>query len=145
MSGELYQFLIVFATGLLGIWKAVPVGFALGLDPVWIYLFTVLGAIVAALIIFFFGDAVRKFLQKRKKSEKKETRARHLFNKYGTAGLGFLGCVIMGPNMTLVIGLILVRSPRKLLWFTIAGIVFWSLVLTVTASLGLNLFGKFSG
>ncbi len=143
MGDEVYIYLSVFVTGLLGIWKAVPVGFALGLNPVWIYGLTVSGATVAALILFWFGEWFRKMLYRKKGNKppsKKEGRAGRLFEKYGTPGLGFIGTLLIGPNATLLIGFLLVTSRKKLLWWTIAGIWVWTLVLTLMAASGIALF-----
>jgi membrane protein DedA with SNARE-associated domain len=133
----------IFLMGLLGIWKAVPVGFALGAAPAVTWLMTSLGAVVSAVILFFFGDRIRRYLSKRRKkprNTKKSERAERLMERYGTAGLGLLGCLLMGPNMTMLVGLVIVRSPRKLLYWTIAGILIWTLALTILAVLSIDLF-----
>ena len=143
MQGIVYNSLLIFLTGMLGIWKAVPVGFALGATPVLTFLMTSMGAISSAIILYFFGNQVREYLKKRRKKErsgKKNARAIYLFEKYGTAGLGVLGCLLMGPNMTMLIGLVIVKSPLKLLYWTIGGILVWTLALTLTAWLSIDLF-----
>jgi membrane protein DedA with SNARE-associated domain len=141
-----YPFVLVYLTGLLGIWKAVPVGFLFGLHPLGTWLFTVLGATTAVFILYFFGTRIRTFLErKRKKPFKKSAqhRAVRLMDKYGTAGLGFFGVLLMGPNLTLLIGIALVSSPRKLLVWTLAGILVWTLGLTLTAHLGIDIIQQF--
>ncbi len=133
----------IFLMGLLGIWKAVPVGFALGAGPVLTWLMTSLGAMVAAVVLYFFGDRIRRYLSRKEKkprAEKRNARAERLLERYGTAGLGLLGCLVMGPNMTMLIGLVIVRSPRKLLTWTIAGILVWTLALTLLAAVSIDLF-----
>ena len=141
----MYAYLITYLTGIFGIWKAVPVGLALQLNPLMIWLMTTLGAVTAVLILFFFGKKIRNYFQSKKpkiKSPKKEARANRLFEKYGTAGLGFLGCLFMGPNMTIIIGLLIVKSQKQLLFWTLAGIAVWSLVLTVLGVFSIELFNK---
>jgi len=140
MNESIYALTGVFATGMLGIWKAVPVGFALGINPWFIFLLTAGGATTSAVVLYFFGENIRKLFIKKNHKSKKENRAQRLFNKYGTAGLGFLGCLLMGPNMTLIVGLILVKSPRVLFLWTMAGIIIWTLVLTLMAKAGVYLF-----
>ncbi|MCB2222478.1 MAG: small multi-drug export protein [Bacteroidetes bacterium] len=138
----MYSYAIVFATGLLGIWKAVPVGFALGLNPLWIYALTTLGATVAVLILYFFGEQLRRIIYrgKDKNPSKKESRVRRLLEKYGTAGLGFFGTFLIGPNATILIGLIVVPSRKLLLLWTIAGIIFWTMALTFLAFSGIEVY-----
>lgn len=141
----MYAYLITYITGILGIWKAVPVGLAFQLNPVMIWLMTTLGAVTGVLVLFFFGNRIRRMTSKRRKkmkSPKKEARANRLFEKYGTAGLGFLGCLLMGPNMTIIIGLVIVKSQKQLLYWTLVGIVAWTLVLTLTGVFSIELFNK---
>lgn len=148
MQASYYTYLIIFLTGMLGIWKAVPIGFAFGSNPFAVWLLTVLGAIGAVLVIYFFGNKIRNFINKKKKAprqEKRQARARQLFEKYGEAGLGLIGTLIMGPNMTLLVGLIIVPRPRKLLYFTILGILLWTFVLTVIAVISIDFFHRIVG
>lgn len=140
-----YYSLLVFLTGMLGIWKAVPVGVALGLDPVMTWLMTSAGAVLAATVLYFLGERIRTFLEKKRKKspgKKQNERAARLLEKYGIPGLGFLGCLLMGPNMTILVGLVLVRSNIRLLYWTIAGILVWSLALTSLAVISIDLFTR---
>jgi len=135
----------IFLMGMLGIWKAIPLGLLLKSHPGFIFLMTTLGACSAVLILFFFGNKIRAYvLRKRAKKEKsnKQNRASKLFEKYGAAGLGLLGCVLMGPNMTIILGMVVVKEQKKLLYWTLVGIVVWSLVLTTIATVSIDLFNK---
>ncbi len=130
---------------MLGIWKAVPLGLLLKTHPVFIFLMTSMGALAGVLILFFFGGRIRNFVLRRranKHKNAKENRAAKLFEKYGAAGLGFLGCLIMGPNMTIILGLVLVKSQMKLLYWTLAGIFVWTFVLILVAVISIDLFYK---
>jgi membrane protein DedA with SNARE-associated domain len=134
--------ILVFLTGLLGIWKAVPVGFAFGLPPYWIWFLTTSGASVAAIIIYYFGSKIRQYIERKRKKPFKEGAQRRIYkllDKYGTPGLGFLGTLLMGPNMTMLFGITLVPSPLKLLIWTLAGISFWTLVLVLAAHYSVDL------
>ena len=148
LDETVYKEILVFLTGILGIWKAIPVGLLLKVNPVLIFLFTSLGAITGVLILFFFGNRLRVFIQRTQKSrgfQKNERRAGKLIETYGSPGLGFLGCLIMGPNLTMVIGLAIVRSPVRFLYWTMAGIVVWSLVLTLVAVYSIEFFNRIVG
>lgn len=145
MGRVLIDYILIFLMGMLGIWKAIPLGLLLKAHPVFIFLFTALGASAAVLILFFFGNKIREYiLRKRARKDKKskENRAAKLFEKYGAAGLGFLGCLLMGPNMTIILGMLVVKSQKKLLIWTLAGVVVWSLILTVIAVVSIDLFNK---
>jgi membrane protein DedA with SNARE-associated domain len=145
MLNSIYPYVIVFITGMAGIWKAVPVGVAFQLNAVETWISTSAGASVAVFILYFFGkkirDAIMRKLQK-KKNSKKEARASKLLEQYGVAGLGFIGTLLMGPNMTLIIGLIITKSHKKLFYWTLIGIAVWSLALSLLAGASLELFQK---
>lgn len=143
MAKIVLDYVLVFLMGMLGIWKAIPLGLILKAHPLSIFIMTALGASSAVLILFFFGNKIRAWIfQKRAGKEKssKENRVTKLFEKYGAAGLGFLGCLLMGPNMTIILGMVVVKSQKKLLYWTLAGIVVWSMVLTTVAVVSIDLF-----
>ena len=142
-----YPLILIFLTGMLGIWKAVPVGLAFGTNPVLIWLMTSLGASTAVIILYFFGKRIREYIiskRKNKKNKRKETRAKQLLEKYGVFGLGFLGTLLMGPQMTIILGLIIVKSHVKLLYWTLSGIFVWSFILTYLGVGGIDLVQKLS-
>lgn len=140
-----YALLLIFVTGLLGIWKAVPLGILLKVHPVLIFSMSALGSIVGVLILFFFGNKIRDYVLRKRVSNKKdskESRITKLFEKYGAAGLGFFGCLLIGPIMTIILGMVVVKSQKKLLYWTLAGVVVWSLVLTILGVFSVELFSK---
>lgn len=141
MNESIISFLITLGTGLFGIWKAVPVGFTLGIHPLAVYLATAAGAVLAVLIIYFFDEGIRKYIlgNRVNKREKRLNRGKKILEKYGAPGLGFFGCLLMGPNMTLVVGLLIVTSRKVLLLWTIIGILVWTAVLVALAATGINL------
>ncbi len=140
----IYEAILIFLTGILGIWKSVPLGLLLEAPPLVIFLMTALGGITGVLILFFFGDLVRQWTRRKKEGKpgnnRKSNTAQRLFQKYGTPGLGFFGSLILGPNLTIVLGLLLVKSRMQLLYWTLAGTALWSLVLTLTGVLSIDLF-----
>ena len=48
----------------------------------------------------------------------------------------------MGPNMTIILGMVVVKDPKKLLYWTLIGIIVWSLVLTIIAVVSIDLFNR---
>jgi len=129
-----YDVLTVFLVGMTGMWKGLSIGFILGVSPFYIFIATALSSILGVLILFFFGTRIRKFLIKRrfkKGKSKKEKNALQLFEKYGHIGLGFFGALMIGPPMTIVLGLTLVKKQKIFLYWTLAGVVFWTLALTI--------------
>lgn len=148
MQNAVYTYILIFFTGMLGIWKAVPLGIILKANPVMIWLLTSAGASASIVILYFFGNRIRGYIQKRragKGKNKKETRAKKILDKYGAPGLGLIGCLVIGPNMTIILGLVLVKSGQKLFWWTLIGVFVWSLMLTITAVFSIELFEKING
>jgi hypothetical protein len=74
--------------------------------------------------------------------KKKQRRGKKMLDKYGVAGLGIFGTILLGPPITMVIGVFLSRSKRKVLFWAMLGIVFWSSVLTAAAAYSLELFTR---
>lgn len=98
--GDIFAYGVVFLTGMLGIWKAIPVGMALGLGFWETSLWTALGSSSSAILLFIFGRKVKKWLLKHLSSEKLEKRknsARKLTSRYGLTGLALLGSGMFGP------------------------------------------------
>jgi hypothetical protein len=50
----------------------------------------------------------------------------------------------MGPQMTIVLGLIIVKSQKRLLYWTLSGIFVWSFILTYLGVGGIDLAQKIS-
>ena len=122
-----------------------PVGLALGCSSLTIILMTALGALVAITIIYFFGSKVKAWIIKRLskgKSEKKKGKLNRLFEKYGIPGMGILGTLLLGPNMTMAMGMIIVKNEKALLMWTALGIVIWTIVLTLIGNYSIELFQK---
>lgn len=145
MGRIILDYVLIFLMGMLGIWKAIPLGLLLKAHPVSIFLLTALGASAAVLILFFFGNKIRDYVlikREQKHKSNKKNPASKLFQKYGAAGLGLLGCLLIGPNMTIILGMVVVKSQKKLLYWTLAGIVVWSMVLTILAVISIDLFNK---
>lgn len=137
-----YPLVLIFLTGMLGIWKAIPVGLAFNTNPLLIWLMTSAGASVSVLVLYFFGKKIREWVIRRREritNKGKEARAKQLLKKYGVFGLGFMGTLFMGPQMTIILGLIIVKSHVKLLYWTIAGIIVWSFIITYLGVGGINL------
>ena len=142
----LRNFIIIFFIGMLGIWKAVPAGFLLKTPPIFVWLMTSSGAIASVLLICLFGNWFKaRYLKKTTRNVlKKKKRVKAILAKYGIIGLGVLGPIVMGPNFSLVTGLIVSDQHKKLMVWTIVGILFWSAVLTVLAALSVELLALFS-
>jgi membrane protein YqaA with SNARE-associated domain len=129
--------------GILGMWKAIPFGIVLQASPIAIFLMTATGSLTGVLMMYFFGNQIKKLFRQKDapiKKTTKATRAAKLFYKYGVAGLGFFGAVLIGPNPAIVLGLVIVKHQhQKLLYWVMVGCVFWSFIITMTGVYSIEL------
>jgi membrane protein DedA with SNARE-associated domain len=113
-------------------WKGIPVGIALGIQPICNGLFTALGSVSSVLILYFAGYNFRNWILKQygqKRIEKKKNKFMKLANRYGVLGLGLITTGLLGPFVSLILRFILLKDIRKFLFYLIAGIFIWSIVL----------------
>ena len=126
------KYLIVYLAGATGIWKGIPVGIALGIRPVYNGLFTALGSVSSVLILYFAGDRFRNWILKqygKKRIEKKKNKFMKFTNRYGALGLGLITTGLLGPFTSLILGFIFIKDIRKFLFYLIAGIFIWAILL----------------
>jgi membrane protein YqaA with SNARE-associated domain len=141
----MHNLVIIYLTGMLGIWKAIPVGIILNASPLSICLMTILGASTTVVVIYLFGGWVRQFVLSKlnkNKLNKTKTKTNKLLARYGVIGLGLFGTMTMGPNMTILLGLIAVKARIILLAWIIIGILVWTAILTTAAALSFELFER---
>ncbi len=140
---EFYDLLIIYFTGVTGMWKALPVGFILKVPPFYIALMTALGALTCVVMIYFFGTGIKRLFLKffsEKSKEKKEGRVRKIFIKYGCPGLGLIGTLFLGQPVVMILGMMVVKRTKNLLLWVSLGTIIWSIVLTILGTYGIRLF-----
>jgi membrane protein YqaA with SNARE-associated domain len=118
------------------IYAAIPAGFAFGLSPWVIFLASIAGGLVGAVVAAFFGDKIRAFFNRKKKSAKDETKKHpvitKLWNKYGVVGLGTIGTLTVGAPISIAVGTGLnVNLKKLLLWCCVVVIIRCSLFTTI--------------
>jgi membrane protein YqaA with SNARE-associated domain len=142
MDGFITQIISIYLAGITGLYKGVPVGFALQASPYITALFTALGSLTTVFVLYFSGSPLRSWILNKygkKKIEKSKSRFTTIMEKYGVVGLGVLATGLIGPIITLLIGLMLIKDMRRLMLFLSIGILLWSAALTVIASFSLEL------
>jgi len=143
MSKVIYQCILIFMMGTLGMWKAIPFGYVLKAHPTAIFVMASTGGMLGIVILYFFGNKLKKYIFRNKVSasrQKKSNRAIQLLKKYGVGGLGFFGSILIGPPLTILLGVAIVNSPKKLLYWVLASSVFWCFILTITGYYSIELF-----
>jgi uncharacterized membrane protein YhiD involved in acid resistance len=66
--------LSIYRVSLAGIWKAIPVGIALGASALETASFTALGSCTTLICLFYFGERVKRWVLRRWSNEKIEQR-----------------------------------------------------------------------
>jgi membrane protein DedA with SNARE-associated domain len=138
---------VLYLIALLGIWKAVPAGVFLSLSPLFIWLVTFLGSFTTTTLIYLFGGRIKRYLRERSENrrvQRKLQKIQHLIDRYGLIGLGLAGTIMVGPALSVAVGLVITEEKEKLLLWVNAGNLFWSLALTALATLAYDLFTRLS-
>ncbi len=132
---------VILVLGVLGIWKSIPVGFILNMHPALVCTMTILGASLGVCTIFFVGNKVKQRLAsliQGKSNSKKQRKINKIFTRYGVPGLGMLATLVVGPALTMILGMTVVKNGKALLIWTNIGIVVWSILLTLIGQVGVN-------
>ena len=56
--------------------------------------------------------------------------------------MGIIGTLLLGPNMTMAMGMIIVKNEKGLLLWTALGIIIWTVALTLIGSYSVEFFQK---
>ena len=133
---------VILFLAVLGIWKSIPVGFILNMHPIIVCAMTILGASLGVFIIYKLGSRLKQRILisiQKNAVQKKQQKIHKIFNRYGVPGLGMLATLIVGPALTMILGLTLVKNEKVLLLWTNIGIVVWSVLLTLIGQVGVNI------
>lgn len=140
----LYKILTVAGLATFEIYAAIPAGFAFGLSFWTILLASVSGGLVGVFVAAFLGDRIRAFFHKRnptkKSASEKHPVLMRIWNKYGIAGLGFLGTVSVGAPISIAVGVGMNANIKKLVIWCCVGVITRCVVFTLIGFYGLKLF-----
>lgn len=137
----MFKYLSIYLVGITGIWKGIPVGIALKANILETATFTALGSITTVIVLFYFGDSVKKWVLKKwskEKLEAKEGKFSRIMDKYGIIGLGLISPGPFGPITSVIVGLLIVKQTSRLIPYLIIGVIIWSFALTWLAVSGFN-------
>ena len=92
---------------------AIPIGFALGLPAIEVYLTATIGSMAGLVVFLFAGDRIRARLIKGdvEAQPDRDGAIRRIADRFGARGLGLVGPLFPGVTASVVIGLAL-RLPR---------------------------------
>jgi membrane protein YqaA with SNARE-associated domain len=124
------------------IYAAIPAGFAFGLSPWSIFFASAIGGLAGAIVATFLGDRIRKIFHKKKPSteeSKKHPVITRIWKKYGIAGLGLVGTLIVGAPISIAVGTGLHVNLKKLLVWCCIGVIIRCCLFTIIGYYGLKL------
>ncbi|SDS49457.1 Putative small multi-drug export protein [Paenibacillaceae bacterium GAS479] len=100
-------------------------------------------SVMAVVVLYEKMRRRRKAKPESRRSGKKMELARKLFNKYGVPGVALVGPLVFGHHIGAFISLVSGATKRYVaLWMTI-GILAWTVVIGILASVGVDLAGRF--
>lgn len=133
-----FEYLLVFgiaAIPMLELLVAIPVGVAMGLNPLAVGLLALAGnLLVTALPCLFWQRLLRSGWQP--PARQRGERARRIFARWGLPGLAISGPAVTGQPLAAVIALAFGLAPGKVLRVLAWGLVLWTPP-TVLVTLGL--------
>jgi hypothetical protein len=122
--------LSVLGLAVVEIWGAVPVGLALGLSPILVWVLTVVGSMAGVGAVAVAGEAVRAWLVRRRGASTTAGHGRlyRVWVRYG----------VVAPAMGTAIGIALGAPRRRLIAWMCAGVIVWTSILVIAGDLGLR-------
>ncbi|MEK3890445.1 small multi-drug export protein [Bacillus sp. FSL K6-3431] len=150
--GILWEYIVVFllaATPWFEIAAVIPLGILRGLQPIVVVILAFIGNLSTIILVIYLFEKIKDFLVKKKgglkENNKRQDRAKKVWNKYGLPGLAILGPVLIGTHIAAFIGMSLGATKRwTMLWMTIS-LVLWSVIFGVAAFYGIGIFKTMLG
>ena len=148
-----WEYLLLFGLAItpwLEVFLVVPLGIAWGLNPVLVSIVGFVGNWIPVLLIGFFYTQISRWIKRRRArklgiseeealtSGKKVTRARQIWDRYGTPGLALIAPAIVGTDIAALLALAFGSSKRwVMIWMTIS-LAVWTVILAVGTFYGLT-------
>ncbi|MBC7904837.1 MAG: hypothetical protein H7Y27_15535 [Gemmatimonadaceae bacterium] len=139
----MFEILTVAALASFEIYVAIPTGFAFKLDPVTIFLASMVGGLAGVFVTAFLGDKIKKLIRGNKPPKEKKLNTGlpyRIWMKYGIIGLGFAGTMTVGAPASIGLGLALNAPLKKLIVWCCIGIVTRCAVFTAIGHYGIKMF-----
>lgn len=138
------EILTVAALATFEIYAAIPAGFVFNLPPLVIFAASATGGLAGVFVSAYLGDKIRAFFHKKKpdrvSAEKKHPVILRIWNKYGIAGLGFMGTFLVGAPVSIAIGVGLNANIKKLVIWCCVGVISRCIIFTLIGYYGIQLF-----
>lgn len=136
----LLKLLSTAAAGALDVWVGIIAGVALGLSPTLSGAVSIAGAVAGVTLVVVAGERLQGRIYRSRRLAKRRERVERVWKRYGIPGLALQAPLLTGPLLATILALGLGAPPRPLLYWMLASIVLWGVVLTGAAALGLSVF-----
>ncbi len=133
--------LTVFGLAVGEIWFAVPVGLALGLAPLVVWIITIAGSLSGVLVIALGGHRVRTRLTRGRRGwvAARAGRTYSIWIRFGVPGWGLGSPLLVAPAMGTALGILLGAPRGRLLVWMSMGVILWTSILVLVGAVGLRL------
>jgi Ca2+/H+ antiporter, TMEM165/GDT1 family len=139
-SEGFWQYVTLFLISILpflDVFYIIPVGVALGMSPIAVGIISFLGNFIMVIVFAMFFKQIAEWRNKRRVKKgktgptKRETRARHIWEKYGLPVFALLSPSILGTDIAALMALVLGSSKIRVVTLMGISLVIWSIVMTV--------------
>ena len=136
----LLKLLSTAAAGALDVWIGIITGVALGLSPTLSGAVSIASAVVGVTLVVVAGERLQGRIYRSRRLAKRRARIERVWKRYGIPGVALQAPLLTGPLLATVLAMGLGAPPRTLLYWMLASIVLWGVVLSGAAALGLSVF-----
>ncbi len=140
----IYKILTVIGLATFEIYVAIPAGFAFKLNPISIFLYSVLGGLIGVFVAAYLGDIIKKWISTFKKNKVEKVAKEpgfvlKIWQKYGVIGLGLLGTMTVGAPISIGIGVGFNVPTNKMVFWCSLGVILRCALFTAIGHFGLQL------
>ncbi len=135
---------VLAAVPWIEIFFVVPIAVGLGMNPVAVAVLAFLGNVLPVFVILAARGRVGDWWSRRTgdgEPSRRTRRARRLFDRYGTPGLGLSAPMITGVHLGALVAVLLGARDRSVAVWMSLGVGVWTVVFTAGSVAGLSLLG----
>ena len=141
-----FMVFLLAAVPWIEIFFVVPAAVGLGMNPVFVAVLAFLGNVFPVFVIIAARGRLGDLWNRRRgerESSRRTKRARRLFDRYGTQGLGLSAPMTTGVHLGAVVAVLLGAHNRSIaVWMTL-GVALWTVVFTVGSVVGFSFLWDF--
>jgi len=141
----IWQYIALFLISILpflDVFYIIPVGIILEMSPVAVGIIAFLGNFIMVLVFAIFFKQISEWRNKRREKKgktapsKRETKARHIWEKYGLPVFALLSPSLLGTDLAALTALLLGSSRIRVITWIGISLVIWSIFMTVGSVYG---------